>query len=50
MKVLLVILAALFILGLSVVVLPVVFPSFCFGLMEKFLDWKCSSGDAWDGS
>jgi len=43
-------LVALFILGLSVIILPIVFPSFCFGIMEKFLDWKCKSTDSWDGS
>ena len=50
MKILLVVLVALFILGLSMIILPIVFPSFCFGIMEKFLDWKDKPSDSWDGS
>ena len=48
MKILMTILFALLVLGGAVIIIPILFPSFCFKMLETFLDWKTGSPDHWD--
>ena len=48
MKILMVMLLVMFILGIAAITIPIVFPSFFFGLLGKFLDWKTRPPDTWD--
>jgi hypothetical protein len=48
MKILMTILFVPVVLGLAVIIIPILFPSFCFKALETFLDWKAGSPDHWD--